>query len=130
MQWRGVTRGIWADSDVYVMGARTLMRGGDLYGDASAADLRFTYSPFAAAVFLPLALLPAAVSRCVLTSLSLVALAITILVVGRRLRVSPWVMAWLAVCAAALEPVIRNLLLGQINLVLMALIVVDLLVLP
>ncbi|GAA1991940.1 glycosyltransferase 87 family protein [Terrabacter lapilli] len=130
LQWKGVTRGIWVDSDVYVMGAKTLMYGGDLYADSTAVDLRFTYSPFAAAVFVPLALLPAAVARWTLTALSLVALVTSIVVVGRQLRLQPWVMIWLGVAAAALEPVLRNLLLGQINLILMALVIVDLLVVP
>src|SRR4051812_22265567 len=130
IQWRGVAKGIWVDSDVYVMGARTLLNGGDLYAGASAVDLRFTYSPFAAAMFVPLALLPAEAARWTLTVASLVALMVTVLVVGRRLRLRPWVMCWLVIAAAALEPVLRNLLLGQINLVLMALVVLDLLVVP
>lgn len=130
LQWKGVTRGIWVDSDVYVMGAKTLIHGGDLYADATAVDLRFTYSPFAAAVFVPLALLPAAMARWTLTALSLAALVTTIVVVGRQLRLRPWVLLWLGVASAALEPVLRNLLLGQINLILMALVIVDLLVVP
>lgn len=130
LQWRGVTEGIWVDSDVYVMGARTLMNGGDLYAQATAGDLRFTYPPFAAALFVPLALLPTELARWSLTALSLLGLLTTILVVGRRLELKPWLMVWLVVAAAALEPVLRNLLLGQINLILMALVIVDLLVIP
>jgi alpha-1,2-mannosyltransferase len=130
LQWRGVTKGIWVDSDVYVMGARTLMDGGDLYAQATSVDLRFTYPPFAAALFVPLALLPAELARWSLTALSLLGLLTTILVVGRRLELKPWLMVWLVVAAAALEPVLRNLLLGQINLILMALVIVDLLVIP
>src|SRR6478735_6429606 len=130
LQWQGVTKGIWVDSDVYVMGARTLVDGGDLYAQATSVDLRFTYPPFAAALFVPLALLPAELARWSLTALSLLGLLTTILVLGRRLELKPWLMVWLVLAAAALEPVLRNLLLGQINLVLMALIVVDLLVIP
>lgn len=130
LQWKGVTKGIWADSDVYVMGAKALLHGGDLYADVSPADLRFTYSPFAAAMFVPLSLLPFTAARWALTILSLMALATTVLVVGRRLQLHPWAMVWLGVASAALEPVIRNLLLGQINLVLIGLVVLDLLVIP
>ena len=130
LQWRGVTKGIWVDSDVYVMGARTLMQGGDLYANATSVDLRFTYAPFAAAMFVPLALLPVEAARCTLTLVSLISLLVTVLVVGRRLDLKPWLMVWLVLATAALEPVMRNLLLGQINLVLMALIVVDLLAIP
>src|SRR6478736_3170698 len=72
LQWRGVTKGIWVDSDVYVMGARTLMQGGDLYANATSVDLRFTYAPFAAAMFVPLALLPVEAARCTLTLVSLI----------------------------------------------------------
>jgi alpha-1,2-mannosyltransferase len=130
LQWKGVTRGIWVDSDVYAMGARTLLNGGDLYAQATSVHLRFTYAPFAAAMFVPLALLPVTAARWALTILSLLALLTTVLVVGRRLQLRPWVMLWLVLASAALEPVFRNLLLGQINLVLMALILVDLLVVP
>jgi alpha-1,2-mannosyltransferase len=130
LQWRGVRGGIWVDLDVYVMGARNLLEGGDLYADATAVDLRFTYSPFAAALFVPLAFLPIGVARAMLTVLSLAALLVTISVVARRLELRPWATVWLVVAAAALEPVLRNLLLGQVNLVLMALVIVDLLVLP
>lgn len=130
LQWRGVTSGIWVDSDVYVMGARTLLDGGDLYADATSVDLRFTYSPFAAAIFVPLALLPVEVARWSLTALSVIGLLTTVLVLGRRLHLKPWVIAWLVLATAALEPVLRNLLLGQINLILMAMVVVDLLVVP
>ncbi|MGO4663027.1 glycosyltransferase 87 family protein [Terrabacter sp. 2TAF16] len=129
-QWKGVTSGIWVDSDVYVMGARRILDGGDLYASTTSVDLRFTYSPFAAAVFVPLALLPVEVARWSLTIVSLIALVTTVVVVGRRLALKPWLMAWLVVATAALEPVLRNLLLGQINLILMAIVIVDLLVFP
>lgn len=129
-QWRGISKGIWVDLDVYVMGARTLLDGGDLYAVASSVDLRFTYSPFAAAMFVPLALLPVAVARLLLTVASLAALATVITVVSRRLGLRPVAIAWIVVATAALEPMMRNLLLGQVNLILMALVVIDLLVLP
>ncbi|GAB3886562.1 glycosyltransferase 87 family protein [Terrabacter terrigena] len=130
VQWRTVDTGIWVDLDVYVMGARTLLDGGDLYAVASGVDLRFTYSPFAAAVFVPLALLPVGAARFVLTAASAAALAIVITVVARRLELRPASIAWLVVATAALEPIMRNLLLGQVNLILMAMVVIDLLVLP
>jgi len=130
VQWRGVGGGIWVDLDVYVMGGRTLLEGGDLYGVASGVDLRFTYSPFAAALFVPLALLPIDAARAVLTILSVASLATVIVVVARRLRLRPPATAWLVVATAALEPLMRTLLLGQVNLILMAMVVLDLLVLP
>jgi alpha-1,2-mannosyltransferase len=92
--------------------------------------IKFTYTPFAALVFAFGSLLPWAVLRWLMTAVSLVALTaivwLTLGALGRRGR-DRTVMT-LAVAAAALwtEPVLRALHLGQIELLLMALIVWDL----
>ena len=92
----------------------------------------FTYSPFAAVVFAAGSLLPWSALRWAMTLASLGALALSVwLTFGalgysrRRVRAG----ATLLVTAAALltEPVQENLALGQINVLLMLLIVADLL---
>jgi alpha-1,2-mannosyltransferase len=120
----------WYDLNVYNHAGlitRTLPR--QLYTWQLTAGIKFTYTPFASVVFALGSLLPWAVLRWLMTVASLAALAGTVwLTLGalgwqRRRRMT----AMLALTAAALwlEPVQRALHLGQIELVLMALIVWD-----
>ena len=54
IRWSGVNAGSWVDLDVYVRGAHDLVTQAALY-ETQAGVLPFTYSPFAAVVFTPLA---------------------------------------------------------------------------
>ena len=103
-----------------------------LYSWPGPNGVSFTYAPFAAIVFAVGSLLPWTALRWAMTLASLGALAWSLLIVfgalgysSRRVRAG----ATLLVTAAALltEPVQQNLALGQINVLLMLLIVVDLL---
>jgi alpha-1,2-mannosyltransferase len=131
-----------ADSAVYRAGALTLVHGDPLYTrDVLTAlpdwvRLPFTYTPAAAPLFLPLALVPSGLVWGVLAVLSVVALMVVITVVlsspGRSQQL--WVKSWWALpagtaIALVLEPVWKTLFLGQINLMLMAFVVLDVLVL-
>ncbi|MEU8637905.1 glycosyltransferase 87 family protein [Amycolatopsis sp. NPDC048633] len=131
-----------ADSAVYRAGALTLLHGDPLYTrDVLTAlpdwvRLPFTYTPAAAPLFLPLALVPSGLVWGVIAFLSVVALMVVITVVssspGRSQQL--WVKSWWALpagtaIALALEPVWKTLFLGQINLILMAFVVLDVLVL-
>jgi len=90
--------------------------------------LPFTYSPFAAVVFTPLHLLSSAGARWVFTLGSLVSYLVAVGAFGWRLRL-PWShLALVALAGMALEPFLRTMLLGQVNLYLMAAVVVDCLV--
>ncbi|HEX4830838.1 MAG TPA: glycosyltransferase 87 family protein [Trebonia sp.] len=102
-----------------------------LYDWASPTGLKFTYTPFAAATFALVSVVPWRVLPRLSQAVSLVALAaaawFTMAALGcasRRARAG----AALAGMAAGLatEPVFRTLYLGQVNLVLMALILWDL----
>jgi alpha-1,2-mannosyltransferase len=130
LQWGYLDGGIWVDSDVYILGARTMLEGGDLYAVTTSAKLPFTYAPFAAVVFIPLALLPVAAGRVALTLLSLACYAGVTYLIGRWLDLPLWRVALVGSLGLALEPMLRNLLLGQVNLILMALVVVDCLLVP
>ncbi|OZM75322.1 hypothetical protein CFN78_02570 [Amycolatopsis antarctica] len=133
--WAAAWR-IGADSAVYRAGALTLLRGEPLYDLEPLATLPdwvrlpFTYPPAAALLFVPLAAVPEGLAWGVLGAVSVLALAVTIRVCARdSCRWSRWgVVAALTVAALALEPVWKTLFLGQINLILMALVVVDVLV--
>ncbi|WP_410668769.1 glycosyltransferase 87 family protein [Amycolatopsis sp. cmx-4-68] len=126
-----------ADSAVYRAGALTLLHGDPLYTrDVLTAlpdwvRLPFTYTPAAAPLFLPLALVPSGLVWGVIAFLSVVALMVVITVVssspGRSL--AWWALPAGTAAALALEPVWKTLFLGQINLILMAFVVLDVLVL-
>ena len=67
------------DLDVYRTGARVLLDGGDLYGRlprlGDGHELAFTYPPFAALIFTPLALLGYGTANWLLTAATLVSVA-------------------------------------------------------
>jgi alpha-1,2-mannosyltransferase len=124
------------DLDVYRIGGRVWLRGGDLYGrlpaTRSGTRLAFTYPPVAAVLLSPLSLVPMAVAGTLLTlgSIALVAVVLRVFLGsldGPASR-SPWVLAWLLPPALFLEPVRNTLAYGQINAVLMALVTLDCLV--
>ena len=128
IRWSGVRAGIWADLEVYVQGGQAIVTGGPLY-EPHAGVLPFTYSPFAAVVFTPLHLLTTTAARWVFTLGSLAGYLVMVGAFGWRLRL-PWRhLALVTLAGMALEPFVRTMLLGQINLYLMAAVVVDCLVL-
>src|ERR1700735_1484449 len=121
----------WDDPNVYNHAGlitRTLPRR--LYTWQLTPGIKFTYTPFASLVFAAGSLLPWAVLRWLMTVASLVALAgtvwFTLGALGWQGRRRLTAMLGLAGRALWLEPVQRALHLGQIELVLMALIVWDL----
>lgn len=124
---------LWpVDLEVYRFGARALAQGQDVYGPLPQTRggfaLPFIYPPFAAAVFLVLAAPPTPVAAVLMLGISLAALGTTVYVVVRpRARRRTAVLAAVLVGAAALafEPVRETLWFGQVNLVLMALVVID-----
>ena len=130
-----------ADSAVYRAGALTLVHGDPLYTrDVLTAlpdwvRLPFTYTPAAAPLFLPLALVPSGLVWGVIAFLSVVALIVVITVVssspGRASLLGSrwWALPAGTAAALVLEPVWKTLFLGQINLILMAFVVLDVLVL-
>ncbi|MEV6441643.1 glycosyltransferase 87 family protein [Amycolatopsis sp. NPDC051716] len=130
-----------ADSAVYRAGAMTLLHGDPLYTrDVLTAlpdwvRLPFTYTPAAAPLFLPLALVPSGLVWGVIAVLSVVGLMVVITVVSSSpggaplLGRSRWALPAGTAIALALEPVWKTLFLGQINLILMAFVVLDVLVL-
>jgi len=133
------------DSAVYRAGAITLLHGDPLYDASTLAPepwwalLPFTYPPTAALLFVPLAALPTQVAWGVLAAISVLAMALVIRVAigslpkpvaGPRWWSSPARATLVfSIVMLGLEPVWRTVFLGQINLILMALVVVDVLVL-
>ncbi len=122
------------DLQVYVVAAKAVLEGRDIY-TAHAGNpilLGFTYPPFAALLFSPLGALSAGVGRFVMSALSAISV-LTIATVTLRAVRPRWsthrVLAGgiaLAVAGLALEPVRMTFHYGQINLMLLALLMVDL----
>jgi alpha-1,2-mannosyltransferase len=121
----------WYDLNVYNhAGLITRTLPAQLYTWQLTPGIKFTYTPFAALVFAVGSLLPWAVLKWSMTTASLAALAGTVWLTlgGLGWRGRRRVTGMLALAAAALwfEPVQRALHLGQIELLLMVLIVWDL----
>ncbi|BBZ40088.1 glycosyltransferase 87 family protein [Mycobacterium conspicuum] len=134
------------DIDVYQMGGRTWLDGRPLYsGDVKfhtpiGLDLPFTYPPLAAIAFCPFAWLHMPAASVAITALTLVLLIVsTVLVLGSldvwsssTLLPGPaWLRRlWLSVVIVApasiwMEPIASNFAFGQINVVLMTLVIAD-----
>jgi alpha-1,2-mannosyltransferase len=133
--WVGSLFGGMIDLRVYRMGGSVLLHGDSLY-DAKlpgGSGLPFTYPPFAAIAMVPLAAVPWAVALVAWTTLSV--LCITALwrtslpktfwsFVTQRKRTA--VLIALTILSLLLEPVWQTIQFGQINLLLTAMILLDL----
>jgi hypothetical protein len=122
------------DIQVYLMGARHLTSA-HLYSlFLPGVHLPFTYPPFSTLFFWPLTLASTGVATVVWAVVNLAALiaiiAVTLLIVHPEQRAGatgvPWAMvAMLAGPAVLIEPVMLDMSFGQINLLLVALVLID-----
>ncbi len=134
------------DIDVYRMGGRAWLDGTSLYSDGvlfkteAGLGLPFTYPPLAAAAFSPFAVLSLTAASATITVVTFALLLVTMVIVLTRLRVwdrsaaisePAWSRrCWLAGAIVApavvyLEPIRSNFEFGQINVVLMTLVIAD-----
>jgi alpha-1,2-mannosyltransferase len=124
----------FVDLDVYRLGVRAWAQGADLYGRLPATaygHMPFVYPPFSVLVLGPLAVLsrPNAIILTLVGSLA--ALGVVLYLTVRRVWAACGrrgaLLATSAVLPTALllEPVTETLWFGQINIVLMALVVID-----
>jgi alpha-1,2-mannosyltransferase len=123
------------DLNVYVVAAKAYLTGSDIYtGDLVAKlELGFTYPPFAALCFTPLVRAGIAGGRALMFGVSVISLLLIGWLIARALRPA-WpryrvVLAAIACAALGLrfEPVASTFDLGQVNLVLTAMVLLDLL---
>ena len=124
------------DSAVYQWGALAVLHGQPLYESLHLpspwADLPFTYPPIAALFFLPLAPFPLHGTWGVMAALSALALGVTVRVsLVSLLRKQPpeWLLNVLVLVPIGLQPIWSTIGLGQVNLLLMAIILLDVLAL-
>ncbi len=114
------------DLDIYRLGVRTLLDGGDIYAVRSPGwGLYYIYPPFAALLMVPLAFGPIVVVQLVWVALIVWAQQSVL----RRCGVPRgWVLGLVgAAVLVAVEPLRTTLGYGQVNSLLMALVVLDLL---
>lgn len=128
--------GTFLDLQVYRAGGGTWLNGMSIYDAHFPAplpgpSLPFVYPPFAAVVFAALDKVPFSVASAIMWAASAVAVMAAATFVLRRLNLGhhrPLIVGCAAgAVALLLEPESRNLGFGQINMVLMGLVVVDLL---
>jgi Glycosyltransferase family 87 len=114
------------DFRIYMWGGHAVLHDSRLYL-ALAYGHWFTYSPFAAMVFVPVAALPLAVARVLWDLVSVAALAYSCVLILKLAGRPPsrLMVAGVVAAAMALDPVWETLFLGQINLILLALILTD-----
>ncbi|AZZ80192.1 MULTISPECIES: glycosyltransferase 87 family protein [Gordonia] len=119
------------DLAVYRQGAQAVTEGASLYDVKMIGDLDYTYSPFSALLFTPLALISFDVARWLWTAGIVVALYLVVMLSFRSLgRPVTWPLRVIAMSLVAvamlLEPVRTTIWYGQINVFLMLLILADL----
>ncbi|MFC0626621.1 glycosyltransferase 87 family protein [Kribbella deserti] len=121
------------DLRVYRMGGSVLLDGGSLYdAQLAGSGLPFTYPPFSAVMMLPLAVVPLWLAVIAWTTLSVLCLAwiwrttLATVDLPERFRPTLLVITVLTVLSLPLEPVWQTVQFGQINLLLTAMILVDL----
>jgi hypothetical protein len=114
------------DFVVYMWGGHAVSHGTQLYLGSSGVNY-FTYPPLAAALFAPVALLPSALAQVLWELVSVAALAVAACAILKLARWRPTRTEIAAVTAASmlLEPVYHTLFNGQINLILLAIVAVD-----
>lgn len=126
----------YMDTQVYRFGAQALLDGDDIYGalPTTSADIQlpFIYPPFAAVMFTPLTWLPVDLSIFVFTVLSHLAVVVTAYLIARsssyiapRAGYVAAATAGLAALITLAEPGRQTFAYGQINMLLMAMVLAD-----
>lgn len=121
------------DLEVYRAGASAFLHGRDVYqARPRVIPLPFTYPPFAAVAFAPLSVVPDLAARVLMSLVSAAALVYAV-VACLRLAAPRWpararltVALFVAATTPLVEPFRDTFRLGQVNLVLMALVLADL----
>ena len=112
---------VMVDLDVYRLAGRVLLDGGNFY--QLPGPLQFLYPPFAALLAVPLTVLPVALVQIAWT----VAGALMIVAILHRWGQTGWRLSlWSTAVVFAVLPVSQTLAFGQLGILLVALVVLDL----
>lgn len=115
------------DLTVYLRGGESVLDGADQVYSTPYGLLPFTYPPFAAALFSLFTLLPSGIMTLALTAASYAGLYVLVALLWRRSpRLARIPVEIPFVLAALMEPVASTIDLGQIDLVLAAMVLFDL----
>jgi alpha-1,2-mannosyltransferase len=129
VRWSTFRGGSWVDFDVYARGGLAILRGESLY-DIRVDGLPFTYPPFAAWLFTLLSVVPIEVARWVFTAGSLTCYLAIVLVCARSTRIGWMHAAVVGAAGMTLEPFFTDIDLGQIDLYLILVVILDCLLVP
>jgi alpha-1,2-mannosyltransferase len=123
--WYAITQNPY-DLNVYLWGGHAVTRDALLY-QAQVTAHWFTYPPFAAVLFAPLAAVGVVTARVAWEAASVAAFAWACMTTLKlaSYRASRTVIAGVVLLGLALEPVYHTLYLGQVNLFLLALVLTD-----
>jgi len=119
------------DLAIYRDAVRWWVDGGQLYAYRNEAGFGFTYPPFAAVCMLPLAVLPLSVAAAVTSVATAAAVTVTtwwlVAPLAERHGWPRWYAVALAVpLVCALEPIRETMGFGQVNMILVVLVLADL----
>ncbi len=129
LRWRSAGAWNFVDLEDFFYGGSSVMDGSDVYA-ARPGVLPFNYPPFAAVAFVPLALVGLPVAKVLFTAATLGAYAASLTAVRRSAEISWGAIVFVGLLGLSLEPVVRALVLGQIGVILMALVLTDLFLVP
>ncbi|WP_229874360.1 glycosyltransferase 87 family protein [Amycolatopsis deserti] len=125
------------DVDIYRLGADTFLKGHSIYSELPVSTiggaLPYTYPPFSAVLFTPLAIIPPPIGYPLLTGATCLALFPIILAYRnsspelRGLLNKTWMVFAAAIVMVVAHPVANTIFWGQINVLLMMLVAVDIL---
>lgn len=124
----GAVVGGFPDLHVYRYGGRSVLDQVPGYeSDDPVTGYPLTYPPFAALGMVPLALLPGWLAAGLWTGFSAGCLAGVVVLVCREIELpaTAWLVVPIATASLALEPVWQNYSFGQINLILMLAVLLD-----
>ncbi|NYI92916.1 alpha-1,2-mannosyltransferase [Amycolatopsis endophytica] len=125
------------DVDIYRLGADTFLKGHSIYSElpvsAIGGALPYTYPPFSAVLFTPLAIIPPPIGFPLLTAATCLALFPIVLAYRKSspelsgLLAKPWMVVAGVFVMTTAHPVANTIFWGQINVLLMMLVAVDVL---
>jgi alpha-1,2-mannosyltransferase len=128
---------LYADVDVYRLGTLTFFDGASVYhqlpASAIGGPLPYTYPPSSVLLFVPLALVPAWLGYPLLTAATAYALLPLVKVYAsaapelRRLLGRPWLVPLAAIALLLGHPAANTVYWGQINVILMTMVALDVL---
>ena len=129
LRWSASVTWNFVDLTDFYYGGVSVLDGVDVYAPRPGV-LAFNYPPFAAVAFVPLAVIGLSASKVAFTAATLLAYAVCLIAVRRALGVRWATTILLGVAGLALEPVVRTLVLGQVGIILMALVLADCFLMP